>query len=84
MLKGLVQSGAPLGRWKEQLRRNPFDVKPAFIASGATRQLLPETVLGRPAAAPAVLWSDGVRLSTSRHFAPTRRQTRFDESRTRG
>jgi NAD(P)H-nitrite reductase large subunit len=57
MLKGLVQSGAPLGRWKEQLRRNPFDVKLAFVAAGATRQLLPETVLGRPAAPPAVLWS---------------------------
>ena len=57
MLKGLVQSGAPLGPWKEQLRRNPFDVKRAFVASHATRQLLPETVLGRPAAAPAVLWS---------------------------
>jgi hypothetical protein len=57
MLKGLVQSGAPLGRWKEELRRNPFDVKRAFVASGATGRLLPETVLGRPAPAPAVLWS---------------------------
>jgi NAD(P)H-nitrite reductase large subunit len=49
MLKGLVQSGADLGKWKEHLRRNPFDVKPAFIASGTTARLLPETVLGRPA-----------------------------------
>ena len=48
MLKGLVQSGADLGKWKEHLRRNPFDVKPAFIASGTTARLLPETVLGRP------------------------------------
>ncbi len=48
MLKGLVQSGADLAKWKEHLRRNPFDVKPAFIASGATARLLPETVLGRP------------------------------------
>lgn len=48
MLKGLVQSGADLGEWKAHLRRNPFDVKPAFIASGTTARLLPETVLGRP------------------------------------
>jgi NAD(P)H-nitrite reductase large subunit len=49
MLKGLVQSGSDLGRWKAHLRRNPFDIKPAFIASGATARLLPETILGRPA-----------------------------------
>jgi NAD(P)H-nitrite reductase large subunit len=48
MLKGLVQSGISLGTWKEHLRRNPFDIKPAFIASGTTARLLPETILGRP------------------------------------
>ena len=48
MLKGLVQSGHSLGAWKEHLRRNPFDIKPAFIASGTTARLLPETILGRP------------------------------------
>jgi NAD(P)H-nitrite reductase large subunit len=52
MLKGLVQTGQPLGRYKEHLRRNPFDVKLAFIASKATTTLLPETVLGRPSKAP--------------------------------
>ena len=52
MLKGLVQSGAPLGAWKAHLKKNPFDVKPAFIASGITKALLPETILGRPAKAP--------------------------------
>jgi NAD(P)H-nitrite reductase large subunit len=52
MLKGLVQTGTPLGRFKEHLRRNPFDVKTAFIASKTTRTLLPETVLGRPSKAP--------------------------------
>jgi NAD(P)H-nitrite reductase large subunit len=57
MLKGLVQTGASLGVWKEQLRRNPFDVKRAYVASHTTRRLLPETVLGRPAAAPSVVWS---------------------------
>jgi NAD(P)H-nitrite reductase large subunit len=57
MLKGLVQTGTRLGPWKEHLRRNPFDVKPAFVASHTTRRLLPETTLGRPAPAPAVVWS---------------------------
>ncbi len=52
MLKGLVQAGTPLGRFKDYLKKNPFDVKTAFIASKTTRALLPETVLGRPSKAP--------------------------------
>ena len=52
MLKGLVQTGVSLGRFKEHLRKRPFDVKPAFIASRTTHTLLPETVLGRPSKAP--------------------------------
>jgi NAD(P)H-nitrite reductase large subunit len=52
MLKGLVQSGIRLGGWKEHLRRNPFDIKPAFIASGTAGRLLPETILGRPSVPP--------------------------------
>jgi NAD(P)H-nitrite reductase large subunit len=52
MLKGLVQSGQPLGRYKEHLRRNPFDVKTVFIAAKTTSALLPETVLGRPSKVP--------------------------------
>jgi NAD(P)H-nitrite reductase large subunit len=52
MLKGLVQSRVSLGPWKARLTHNPFDIKPAFIASRATGTLLPETVLGRPSKAP--------------------------------
>ncbi len=48
MLKGLVHTGADLSEWKAHLRKNPFDVKRAFLASGAAGALLPETVLGRP------------------------------------
>lgn len=48
MLKGLVHSGARLGAWKPHLRRNPFDIKPAFVGSGLTARLLPDTILGRP------------------------------------
>jgi hypothetical protein len=57
MLKGLVQSGVPLGPWKAHLARNPFDVKPAFIATRTTARLLPRTVLGRPSASPAIVAS---------------------------
>ena len=52
MLKGLVQTGVALGRFKEHLKKHPFDVKPAFIASRTTQTLLPETILGRPSKAP--------------------------------
>ena len=52
MLKGLVQSGQPIGRYKDHLRRNPFDVKTVFIAAKTTSTLLPETILGRPSMAP--------------------------------
>jgi NAD(P)H-nitrite reductase large subunit len=52
MLKGVVQSGVSLGPWKEHLRRNPFDLKPAFIASLTTARLLPQTILGRPSFSP--------------------------------
>jgi NAD(P)H-nitrite reductase large subunit len=48
MLKGLVQSGSGLGAWKEYLRRNPFDIKKAFLATHTTAQLLPQKILARP------------------------------------
>ncbi|HSB78560.1 MAG TPA: FAD-dependent oxidoreductase [Candidatus Methylomirabilis sp.] len=48
MLKGLVQSKRGLGPWKASLCRNPFNIKPAFMASGSTGRLLAETILGRP------------------------------------
>jgi NAD(P)H-nitrite reductase large subunit len=52
MLKGLVSSGVDLSAWKAHLQRNPFDVKPAFLAAQTTARLLPVTVLGRPARSP--------------------------------
>jgi NAD(P)H-nitrite reductase large subunit len=48
MLKGLVQAGNGLGAWKDRLKRNPFDLKPAFVASRTSARLLPLTVLGHP------------------------------------
>jgi NAD(P)H-nitrite reductase large subunit len=52
MLKGLVQSGVSLARWRAHLKDNPFDLKPAYIAAKTAGLLLSETVLGRPALAP--------------------------------
>jgi len=52
MLKGLVYSGVDLSAWKPHLKGNPFDVKPAFIATHTTARLLPETILGRPSQSP--------------------------------
>ena len=52
MLKGLVQTGNGLGAWKGHLCRNLFGIKQAFIASGTTARLLPETLLGQPSVAP--------------------------------
>ncbi|HET8578256.1 MAG TPA: FAD-dependent oxidoreductase [Methylomirabilota bacterium] len=52
MLKGLVYSGVDLSAWKAHLKKNPFDVKPAFMATRTTARLLPQTVLGRPSRSP--------------------------------
>ena len=37
MLKGLVYSGVDLSAWKAHLKKNPFDIKPAFIAHAHDR-----------------------------------------------
>ena len=52
MLKGLIYTGADLSAWKPHLRENPFDVKPAFLATRTVARLLPDTVLGRPSHSP--------------------------------
>jgi len=52
MLKGLVYSGVDLSRWKAHLKMNPFDIKPAYIASRTASALLPQTNLGRASQSP--------------------------------
>lgn len=52
MLKGIVQSQLALGEWKDYLRKNPFDLKPAYLALGAVSQLLPRKVLSTPSLSP--------------------------------
>src|SRR5262249_38333331 len=52
MLKGLVYGGSDLSAWKAHLRKNPFDIKPAYLATRTVARLLPDTVLGRPSHSP--------------------------------
>jgi len=54
ILKGLVQTGVDLSAWKRHLAADPFDVKPAFMATRTTAALLPSTVLGRPSHSPSL------------------------------
>ena len=45
MLKGLIQTGVALGPWKDFLCENPLDLRRAFVASGAARQLASSSML---------------------------------------
>ena len=45
MLKGLIQTGVSLGPWKAYLEDNPLDLRRAYVASGAGKQLLGSTLL---------------------------------------
>ncbi|MBI2216952.1 MAG: FAD-dependent oxidoreductase [Candidatus Rokubacteria bacterium] len=58
MLKGLVQAGVTLDGYKGYLRKNPFDVKTAYIATRTTATLLPQTVRAQPAYAGTLLRVD--------------------------
>ena len=69
MVKGLIQTGVPLGPWKEFLRENPFDVRRAFVACDVPRRLRDETLLGVPAA------PRGFRHDETLPQAPTHRTT---------
>ena len=61
MLKGLVYTGVDLSAWKAHLKKSPFDVKPAFMATRTTGRLLPQTILGRPSNSPELPQSVMVR-----------------------
>ncbi len=52
MLKGLVYAGTDLQAWKAHLKKNPFDIKPAFLATHTVSKVLPLTVLGRASQSP--------------------------------
>jgi hypothetical protein len=52
MLKGLVYSGVDLSAWKAHLKKNPFDIKPAYLSTRTAGKLLPQTILGRASQSP--------------------------------
>jgi len=57
MLKGLIQTGVPLGPWKAWLEENPLDLRRAYVASGAAPKLLASTLLaGRAATGGGFRW----------------------------
>jgi NAD(P)H-nitrite reductase large subunit len=48
MVKGLIQTRAPLKEWRKYLDRNPLDVRRPYVASRAAEKLLAMKLLGRP------------------------------------
>lgn len=48
MVKGLIQTRAPLKEWRKYLDRNPLDVRRPYVASRAAEKLLQMRLLGRP------------------------------------
>src|SRR5262249_10079235 len=53
MLKGLVQAQTDLGDWADALRRDPWELKRAYVARRTTGELLPVTLLGVPSTSDA-------------------------------
>jgi NAD(P)H-nitrite reductase large subunit len=45
MLKGLIQTAAPLGPWRAYLEANPLDLRRVYVASSAGARLLESTLL---------------------------------------
>ncbi|GIW94126.1 MAG: NADH oxidase [Pirellulaceae bacterium] len=48
MVKGMIQTQASLGIWKNYLEQNPFDIRRAFVGAGIAQRLLQSTLLGMP------------------------------------
>ena len=70
MLKGLIQTGVALGPWKDFLCENPLDLRRAFVASGAARQLASSSMLaGRVAKGGGFRPGGGERRQRSPHHA---------------
>jgi len=51
MLKGLIQARVELGAWKHYLNERPWDLRRAYVASGAAGRLLAHTTVGAPSVA---------------------------------
>lgn len=51
MVKGILQTQTRLGKWKDYLRENPFDIRRAYIGVGIAQKLAATTLLGHPSQA---------------------------------
>lgn len=51
MVKGLMQTQTALGPWKDHLKKNPFDIRRAYIGTKVAAKLAETTLLGRAATA---------------------------------
>ena len=49
MTKGILQTQAKMGIWKQYLLDNPFDIRRPFVALGIASRLAGTTLLGQPA-----------------------------------
>jgi NAD(P)H-nitrite reductase large subunit len=48
MVKGIMQTRTSLGAWKDFLREHPFDIRRPYIACEVAKQLVGQTLLGKP------------------------------------
>lgn len=48
MVKGLIQTQAPLKQWRKYLDQNPLDVRRPYVASRAAERLLEMKLVGKP------------------------------------
>ena len=46
MIKGIIQTQTPLGPFKDHLRRQPLDIRRAYLGAGVAQTLLNTTLLG--------------------------------------
>jgi NAD(P)H-nitrite reductase large subunit len=51
MVKGIMQTRAAFGAWKQFLHDNPFDIRRPYIALEVAKKLAATTLLGRPSKA---------------------------------
>ena len=47
MVKGIMQTGTPLGHWKNFLAENPFDIRRPYVATKVAQKLAGTTLTGR-------------------------------------
>ncbi len=49
MVKGFIQAGTALGKWKDYIKKNPLDLRKPYVACKVAEGLLKTTLTGRPA-----------------------------------